>query len=92
MWYSGDMRNKTTALPLSVGDRSQLEGWVRAKTSPQRIVFRSRICLLAADGFSNSAIARQLGATRVTVLLWRKRFEEQGPYGLTKDAPKGPHP
>jgi len=92
MWYSGDMRNKTTALPLSVGDRNQLEGWVRAKTSPQRIVFRSRICLLAADGFSNSAIARQLGATRVTVLLWRKRFEEQGPYGLTKDAPKGPHP
>src|SRR5271157_2092026 len=86
------MRNKSIPLPLSVEGRSRLEGWVRAKTSPQRVVFRSRICLLAADGTSNSAIARRLHTTRVTVLLWRKRFEEQGPQGLAKDAPKGPHP
>src|SRR5271157_1630896 len=86
------MRNKSIPLPLSVEGRSRLEGWVRAKTSSQRVVFRSRICLLAADGTSNSAIARRLHTTRVTVLLWKKRFEEQGPKGLTKDAPKGPHP
>jgi transposase len=86
------MRNKRVSLSVSVQDRIQLEAWVRAKTSPQRLVFRSRICLLAADGFSNSAIGRQLQTTRVTVLLWTNRFKEQGPQGLTKDAPKGPHP
>jgi transposase len=92
MWYSVYMKNKATPLPINAEDRSRLESWVRAKTSSQRLVFRARICLLAADGCSNSAIARQLNTTRVTVLLWRKRFEDQGPEGLTKDAPKGPHP
>src|SRR5271157_1826553 len=82
------MRNKSIPLPLSVEGRSRLEGWVRAKTSPQRVVFRSRICLLAADGTSNSAIARRLHTTRVTVLLWRKRFEEQGPKGLSAEKVK----
>lgn len=86
------MKNQTVPLSLSTQDRSRLEGWVRARTSPQRLVLRSQICLLAADGMSNSAIARQLHTTRGTVLLWRRRFEQQGPQGLTKDAPKGPHP
>src|SRR5208337_356364 len=92
LWYSRVMSNESVPLSVSVEDRIQLEAWVRAKTSPQRLVFRSRICLLAADGTSNSAIARRLHTTRVTALLWRKRFEEQGPQGLAKDAPKGPHP
>lgn len=86
------MKNQISPLSLSTQDRSRLEGWVRARTSPQRLVLRSQICLLAADGMSNSAIARQLHTTRITVLLWRSRFEQQGPQGLTKDAPKGPHP
>lgn len=67
-----------------------MEAWIRAKTSPQRIVLRSRICLLAAKGKSNSAIARQLGTSRPTVLLWRKRFEDAGHRGLSEDAPHGP--
>jgi len=75
---------------MSIEQRKQLESWVRARTTPQRVVLRSRICLLAADGFSNADIARRMKTTRPTVLLWRKRFQEQGPVGLTKDAPKGP--
>ncbi len=54
------------------------------------MALRSQICLLAAEGKSNNAIAQRLGTSRPTVILWRKRFEEQGPEGLTRDAPHGP--
>ena len=75
---------------MTVEERKPLEAWIRAKTTPQRVVLRSRICLLAAEGKSNNAIARQLGTSRPTVLLWRKRFAEAGPSGLSEDAPHGP--
>jgi len=67
-----------------------LEAWVRARTTPQRMALRSQICLLAAEGKPNNAIAQRLGTSRPTVILWRKRFEEQGPEGLTRDVPRGP--
>jgi len=75
---------------MSVEQQKTLETWVQAKTTAQRIVLRSQICLLAAGGQSNNSIAVQLGITRPTVLLWRKRFAEQGPAGLAEDAPHGP--
>ena len=84
------MWKPTDSLPVTLGQRKTLEAWVRAKTTPQRIVLRSRICLLAADGRPNNAIAHQLGTSRPTVLLWRKRFATQGPPGLSEDAPHGP--
>jgi transposase len=84
------MDRKTKPVPMSSEQRKQLESWVRAKTTPQRVAMRSRICLLAAEGLSNTDIARKIHTTRPTVLLWRTRFQEQGPAGLTKDAPKGP--
>jgi len=74
---------------MSVEQQETLEAWVEAKTTAQRIVLRSRICLLAAAGQSNNSIAGQLGVTRPTVLLWRKRFAEIGPVGLAEDAPHG---
>ena len=67
-----------------------LTAWVQAKTTPQRIVLRSQICLLAAQGQSNNSIARQLSVTRPTVLLWRHRFAKQGSVGLSEDAPHDP--
>ncbi|MBI5252388.1 MAG: helix-turn-helix domain containing protein, partial [Desulfomonile tiedjei] len=73
-------------------DRHKLESWIRAKTTPQRVAFRAQICLLAADGVPVAAIAEQLNTSRPTVLLWKKRFEEQGPDGLIHDAPRGPSP
>ena len=75
---------------MNLEQRKTLEAWVRAETTPQRVVLRSRICLLAAEGMSNSGIARELGTSRPTVLLWRERFNEQGPPGLSEDAPHGP--
>ncbi|BFU89845.1 MAG: hypothetical protein NTAFB01_10320 [Nitrospira sp.] len=51
---------------------------------------RSRLCLLAAEGLSNNAIAHRLKTSRPTVLLWRNRFNKAGPSGLAEDAPHGP--
>jgi len=79
-------------LAMTEKERSRLEGWLRAKTSSRRMAFRARICLLAARGLSNCAIAKRLDTSRPTVLLWRRRFEELGCSGLTKDAPHGPSP
>ena len=84
------MWKKADALSMSEDQQKTLEAWVRAKKTPQRTILRSRICLLAAEGVSHNAIAKRLATTRTTVLLWTKRFREQGFPGLSKDAPHGP--
>jgi len=86
------MWEKSKPLAMTAAQRATLEAWVRAKTSPQRTVLRARICLLAADGLSNSAIAARLSISRPTVIQWRRRFQERGPIGLAEDAPHGPSP
>ena len=53
---------------------------------------RARICLMAAEGQSNNAIASKLGVSRPTVILWRRRFKEQGCPGISSDAPHGVSP
>ena len=77
-------------LLMTEEQRKTLEAWVRARTTPQRTVLRARICLLAADGWSNNAIAKELRTSRPTVIQWRKRFDEKGPVGVAEDAPHGP--
>ena len=84
------MWKPANTLVMTGEQRRTLEVWVRAKKTPQRVVLRSRICLLAAEGMSHNAIARRLNTSRPTVILWVNRFEEQGPSGLSEDASHGP--
>jgi transposase len=77
---------------MTKAQRTMLEAWVRAGTTPQRTALRARICLLAAEGLPNHAVARALRTSRPTVIQWRKRFAEKGPAGLAEDAPHGPSP
>lgn len=72
--------------------REELQKLVRSRTNEHRIVERCRIVLLAADGFSTSEIAREVGVTRDTVLLWRKRFTEARVKALLSDAPRSGRP
>lgn len=67
-----------------------LLAWSRAKTTPQRTALRARICLLAAKGLSNVAIAKTAMVSRSTVILWRGRFASKGIAGISADAPHGP--
>jgi transposase len=76
MWKS------SPALTMSAEQEGQLQAWVKAPATPQKIVLRSRICLLAHEGQPNHRIARVLNTTRPTVLLWRERFRERGVAGL----------
>ena len=82
------MEKPATPITLTLDQQALLERWTRAATSPQRLVRRARIILLAAEGHSNAAIARTLGITREQVIRQRRRFVELGPEELGKDAPR----
>lgn len=81
MWESAE------AVEVSDEARRTLEGWVSARTAPQRIVVRARIVLLAAQGIANRRIAQEVRTSRPTVLLWRNRFAAGGVGALLEDAP-----
>ncbi len=76
-------------LKVTKQQRATLERWVASPTAQQRTVLRSQIVLLASKGTANHAIAKQLGVSRPTVLLWRDRFAQEGPEGLRRDRPRG---
>jgi len=81
------MWNAAAALALSAGDQEQLARLVRARQTPQKMVLRARIVLLAGQGRANHAIAKTLETNRNTVLLWRWRFAAGGLEALN-DAPR----
>ena len=81
------MAYTSTAILLSGEERSVLERSVRAAKGEQRLAFRSRIILLAAEGLGTNAIAAQLQTTPATVSKWRVRFARMGLEGLA-DAPR----
>ena len=72
---------------ISEEQRAVLERWAGAQKTPQSVALRARIVLLASEGVSNSEIARTLGVSRPTVILWRSRFAEGGPPALTETKP-----
>ena len=76
------------AAPLQINakQQKQLEALVNSGRTPQKIALRAQIVLQAAIGRPNHAIAKELGTTRPTVLLWRHRFKQAGVYGLMEDA------
>jgi len=74
-------------LRITEGDRQLLRAWIPAGTTPQRIVRRARIVLLATEGCSSREIASRLGVSTHTVSLWRKRFQTGGSLALRRDAP-----
>jgi transposase len=77
------------AVKITADQKNTLEAWAHAPSTPQKIVLRSMICLLAAEGKPNQVIARELNTSRPTVILWRKRFATKGCVGIAEDAPHG---
>lgn len=70
-------------------DRAILERWARGRSTPARLVLRSKIVLLAAAGCLNKEIADQLRCANKTVCLWRRRYAQGGIPGIEKDAKRG---
>ena len=86
-WSIVATRERQCGLVLSASDRQTVEHWIQAGTTPQRLVQRSQIVLAVATGLSDRDAAREVGTTRTTVRLWRRRFEAGGPEALMTDAP-----
>ena len=73
---------------LEADVRQKLEQQARGRSTAARVVLRSRIVLLAADGLQNKQIAATLNVAPRMVTLWRGRFLKQSIAGLLKDAPR----
>jgi transposase len=83
----GAMSQKNRLLVLSAAERARLQQLARTRTLAARIVVRSRIVLLLADGAVPSDVARRLSVSRATVRLWSARFLQLGVDGLLREKP-----
>jgi putative transposase len=65
-------------LPVCLEENFQqeLETLIRRHNTPQQIVLRARIVLLAHQGHNNQAIAQHLGISDATARHWRKRWTQ----------------
>ena len=83
------MRN-IERISVSEADRDRLERLVRDRNTPQKVVWRARIVLLAANGLPAIGIAAAVGKSLLTVRRWRRRYVAKGVDGLLKDATRPP--
>ena len=81
------MPRTAPTISLSPTDRQEIRGWLAAHGTPQQVVLRSRIVLAVAEGHSDSAISTQMGINRKTVILWRRRFLQDGRESVWDVAP-----
>jgi transposase len=81
----------TVAVDVSAEDRKVLESWTRSSTMPAGLVQRARIVLLAGDGYGTGEIVTRTGASRPTVIQWKRRYAECGIAGLD-DRPRSGRP
>jgi transposase len=70
-------------------DRATLASWTRSRTLSAGRAERARIVLAVADGAGTSAVARQVGVSRPTVIKWRDRFVAHGLAGLEDEERSG---
>jgi transposase len=77
-------------ITIEAADRDELERLVRDRNTAQKVVWRARIVLLAAEGLQAGAIAAATGKSQLTVRRWRRRFLAKGVVGLLKDASRPP--
>lgn len=65
---------KSPAVNLSEAEQQGLEKLVKAYSTPQQIVLRARIVVLASQGLNNEQVGRELHAGVDTVRYWRQRW------------------
>jgi transposase len=74
---------------LTADERITLETWARRRTTAQALALRARLVLQAADGESNTVIARRERVTKATVGKWRSRFLRKRLDGLLDEPRPG---
>lgn len=81
------MGRQATRIELTSEQQEVLERWMRSSTTEQRMVQRSRIILMAAEGMRTDEIADALNIRPATASKWRTRFAQDGLQGL-QDTPR----
>lgn len=81
------MPSRLPVIQLSTRDQEEIGRWLTSHGTPQQVALRSRIVLAAAAGRSDSAVAQELEINRKTVMLWRRRFAQEGIDSLWEVAP-----
>ncbi|MGH3319567.1 MAG: helix-turn-helix domain-containing protein [Streptosporangiaceae bacterium] len=81
------------AMPIEVStrDRTTLRRWASTPYGRDQKRRRAQIVLLAGQGVPNCEIARRLGVSRPTVIMWRRRYAQAGLAGLA-DLPRTGRP
>jgi len=77
----------TVTVEVPPRDREVLASWVRSTSIRAGLAQRARIVLLAAGGAGTAEIVRRTGASKPTVILWKKRYAAEGIGGLA-DRPR----
>jgi DNA-binding NarL/FixJ family response regulator len=62
---------RLASLSLAAADHAQLAAWSKRPKTTQALAMPSRVILLAAEGLSNTVIARQIFVNLHTVGKWR---------------------
>jgi len=82
--------SKLERIVIGASARDRLEKLVRDRNTAQKVVWRARIVLLAAEGLKARVIAAATTKSQLTVRRWRRRFLAKGVEGLLKDATRPP--
>lgn len=85
------MPQPATRIVLSDEERETLTAWSRSTAVEHRLVERSKVILLAAEGLSAREIARRLQTRLARVSKWRQRFGRNRLPGL-QDSPRSGKP
>src|ERR1700693_3667600 len=81
---------KIERVQVALEDRERLVKLVKDRNTPQKIVWRSQIVLLAGEGVGAVEVAARVGKSVLTVRRWRRRYAAKGVDGLLKDATRPP--
>lgn len=76
------VRQYRELLLLTEEQRSELSRWAQSRTLPAGDVFRARLMLALADGWSYSEIKARMQTTAPTISRWKRRSEQHGIDGL----------
>jgi len=69
-------------LQLTEDQRNELSRWAQSRTLAAGDVFRARLILALADGWSYSQMIEKLQTGAPTISRWKQRFEQDGIAGL----------
>ena len=86
------MNNRRVVVEFAKDDLDTLLRWSTSSLASVRCALRANMVLMAAAGFADSVIAKEIDVSAPRVRRWVARYVKLGLPGLEKDAPRGGRP